>query len=273
MARELTKPGQVSVEEFDRLFESVKNWGRWGSDDQFGTLNYVTPEKIREAASLVRSGRSVSLAIPINKEAGPDNPNPASHFISMGHDIPVGGGETFGMCFLGMSSHGDCHTHVDALNHVAYKGQLYNGKNAIATLTSQGSAWGSIAAYANGIVGRGVLLDAARHRGVKWLEPGEAVDRAELEAIEEAEGVTLREGDFLVFRTGHHARRLELGPWDNGYPRAARARRGSRSTRSPSCTNGGSPAFSPTATARPYRAEWRRSLTRSTCCSSPPWAC
>ena len=135
MARELTRPARITVEEFDRLFESVRNWGRWGPDDQLGTLNYVTPAKIRETASLVRSGRAVSMAIPINKEAGPDNPNPAAHFISMGHDIPVGGGESFGMCFLGMASHGDCHTHVDALNHVAYKGRLYNGKDAVATLT------------------------------------------------------------------------------------------------------------------------------------------
>jgi len=226
MTRELTSPARVSAAEFDRLFESVKNWGRWGSDDELGTLNYVTPETIRAAAGLVRSGRSVSMAIPINKQAGPDNANPASHFIAMGHDIPVGGGESFGMCFLGMMSHGDCHTHVDALNHVAYKGRLYNDKDAIATLTSQGSAWGSIAAYADGIVGRGVLLDAARHRGVDWLEPGEAVGRAELEAIEKAEGVELREGDFLVFRTGHHARRLALGPWDNGYPPAGEGKAG-----------------------------------------------
>ena len=78
-------------------------------------------------------------------------------------------------------------------------------------MTSRGSQWGSIAAYANGIVGRGVLLDAARYRKVDWLEPGEAVTRAELEAIEAAEGVRLGEGDILVFRTGHHARRLALG--------------------------------------------------------------
>ena len=160
------------------------------------------------------------MAIPINKVAGPDNPNPAYHFISLNHDIPISAsGLTFGMCFLGMVSHGDCHTHIDALNHVGYRGELYNGKPT-ATLTSKGSDWGSIAAYANGIVGRGVLLDAARHRGVDWLEPGEAVNRAELEAIEKAESVRLGEGDILVFRTGHHARRLALGPWSNDYPPA-----------------------------------------------------
>jgi kynurenine formamidase len=56
-----------------------------------------------------------------------------------------------------------------------------------------------------------------RHRGVKWLEPGEAVARAELEEIEAAQGVRVEEGDIFVFRTGHHRRRLELGAWDNGY--------------------------------------------------------
>ena len=227
MTRELTKPAHMTLEEFDRLFESVKNWGKWGPEDQLGTLNYVRPEHIAAAATLVRSGRSVSLSIPINKKAEPDNPNPAYHFISMGHDTDLGlNGLTFGMCFLGMASHGDCHTHVDALNHVAYKGLLYNGKDALKTLTSLGSTWGDIAAYANGIVGRGVLLDAARYRGVKWLEPGEAVNRAELEAIEKEEGVRLGEGDFFVFRTGHHARRLELGSWSNDPPPAGEGKAG-----------------------------------------------
>ena len=77
-----------------------------------------------------------------------------------------------------------------------------------------------------GIVGRGVLLDAARYRGVDWLEPGEAVTREELEAIEKAQGVRLGEGDILVFRTGHHARRLELGAWSNEYPPAGEGKAG-----------------------------------------------
>ncbi len=158
------------------------------------------------------------MAIPINKVAGPDNPMPAYHFINLGHDIPIGGGESFGLCFLAMASHGDAHTHVDALNHVAYNGQLYNGKDATATLTSLGSEWGSIAAYSRGLVGRGVLIDVPRHRGVPWLEPGEAVGRAEIEEIEEAQGTQLGEGDIMVFRTGHHARRLALGPWSAEYP-------------------------------------------------------
>lgn len=212
-----TPPAPVSLAEFEALFEQVKNWGRWGPDDERGTMNYLTPDKIAAAARLVKSGRTVSMAIPINKAAGPDNPSPAVHMMSLMHDIPISEtGLSFGMCYLAMASHGDCHTHVDALNHVGWKGMLYNGK-PVSILTSRGSDWGSITAYANGIVGRGVLLDAAHHRGVDWLEPGEAVTRSELEAIEKAQGVRLGEGDILVFRTGHHARRQALGAWNNEY--------------------------------------------------------
>jgi kynurenine formamidase len=225
MPRPLTLPAPVSLAEFEAIFESVKNWGRWGADDELGTMNYLTPERIAAAAGLVRSGRCVSMTIPINKVAGPDNPNPAVHLMSRLHDLPVGGGLSFGMCYLAMASHGDCHTHVDALNHVAYKGVLYNGKPA-SLLTSQGSEWGSIAAYARGIIGRGVLLDVARHRGVDWLEPAEAITRAELEAVEEAQSVRLGEGDILVLRTGHQARRLALGAWSNDYPPAGEGKAG-----------------------------------------------
>lgn len=226
MIRKLTPPAPVSLVEFDAMFEQVKNWGRWGEDDELGTLNYVTPAKIREAAGLIRKGRSVSLALPINKTAGPDNPNPAVHLMSLMHDLPVSeSGLSFGMCYLAMASHGDAHTHVDALNHVGYRGKLYNGK-PVSLLTSRGSDWGSISAYHAGVVGRGVLLDAARHRKIDWLEPGEAVTRAELEEIEKAEGVRLGEGDILVFRTGHHARRLNLGPWNNDYPPAGEGKSG-----------------------------------------------
>jgi kynurenine formamidase len=209
----------ASIVEFDAMFEAVKNWGRWGVDDQLGTLNYITADRVREAAGLVRSGRCVSMEIPINKVAGPDNPNPAIHFVSQAHDIDMGShGLRFGLDFLGMACHGECHSHVDALCHVSYKGQVYGGRPAQEVLTSMGATTLDITSYGNGLVGRGVLLDIPRLRGVKWLEPGEAVTRAELEACEAFQGVSLGEGDTFVFRTGHHRRRLELGAWDNDYP-------------------------------------------------------
>lgn len=207
---------RLSVVDFEQVFESVKNWGRWGPDDELGTLNYVTPEKVRAAASLVRSGRRVSMAIPINKQAGPDNPQPASLFVTQAHDVPVDDSKVrFGMDWLGMASHGDCHTHVDALCHISYDGLTYNGRSASEVLLSNGAAAQDLAAYHEGVVGRGVLVDVAGCRGVKWLEPGEAVTREELERCLERQGVELGEGDLLVLRTGHHLRRIELGPWDN----------------------------------------------------------
>ncbi len=207
----------MSAQEFDRLFQTVCNWGRWGADDRQGTLNYITPEHVRAAAALVRSGRSVSLAIPINTVAGPDNPNPAIHYLAQGHDIASDLGEPrFCLDYLGCACHGDCHTHVDALCHISYRGLLYNGVRAD-SVTSQGPTLMDITAYAQGIVGRGVLLDIPRLRGAKWLDPGEQVTGEELEAAERAEGLRLGEGDILLFRTGHHRRRLELGPWDNTY--------------------------------------------------------
>jgi kynurenine formamidase len=207
----------VSLAEFEEIFESVKNWGRWGPDDVLGTLNYITPEHVRRAASLVRTGRSISMAIPINTKAGPDNPNPAIHHMVQMHDLDIGSGKLrFALDFLGMDFHGDCHTHIDALCHIAYGGQMYNGRPATA-VTSRGSTIMTMADVADGIVSRGVLLDIPRLRGVPYLEPGEAVRRAELEEAERAQGVRLEEGDIFVFRTGHHRRRRELGAWDNGY--------------------------------------------------------
>ena len=210
---------KVTVEEFEAIFESVKNWGRWGEDDDLGTMNLVTPEKIREGAALVRSGRRVSMAIPINKVAGPDNPNQAVHFLTQGHDVPVDDSKVrFALDFMGMACHGDCHTHVDALCHISYDGLTYNGRSALDVVKTTGATGQDITTYFTGIVGRGVLLDIPKLRGVPWLEPGEAVTRAEFDECAALEGVALGEGDILVLRTGHHRRRLELGPWDNSPP-------------------------------------------------------
>jgi kynurenine formamidase len=217
MSQPKTMPSFVSGGEFDELFHRVSNWGRWGPDDERGTLNYLTAEQVRASAALVRSGRTVSLSLPINTVAGPDNPHPSVHYMVKTHDVrPEHGEPRFAGDFLGSELHGDCRTHVDALCHVAYQGKLYNGKSPD-TVTSRGPTLMDITAYVHGIVGRGVLLDIPRFRGVQWLEPGEAVTADELEAAEKFEGVHLGEGDIFLFRTGHHRRRLELGPWNNGY--------------------------------------------------------
>ena len=150
----------------------------------------------------MRSGRSVSLEIPINTVAGPDNPRPAVRYMVQTHDITYDLGEpTFCLDCIAYECHGDCYARIDALCHISYKGKLCNGK-PVSCVTSRGPTSMDITTYAHGIVERGVLLDIPRLRGVKWLEPSEAVTREELEAAEKAEGVRLGEGDVFVFRTG-----------------------------------------------------------------------
>jgi len=125
-------------------------------------------------------------------------------------------------------------------------------------MTSKGATTLDITSYGNGLVGRGVLLDIPRLRDVKWLEPGDAVRREELEACEKDIGLTLGEGDILVFRTGHHRRRLELGAWSNDPPPAGEGKAGLHvDTDSPGCTNAGLPPSFQMATAKRYPA-WSR---------------
>jgi kynurenine formamidase len=205
---------QVSRQEFSRIFNSVKTWGKWGTADEKGCLNYITPGVVTSAAATVSSGRTVSLSLPLNTVAGPDNPKPVAHYMTMNSDFDLGSGSLRVACdYLGIEFHGDAHSHIDALCHVMYEGSIYNGV-PVSAVSSAGASVQSIDSASTGIVTRGVLLDIPRLRGVPWLEPGEAVYADELLAAEQTQGVTLRQGDVLYFRTGHHRRRLDLGPWD-----------------------------------------------------------
>lgn len=212
----MAQPGnRVTVEEYEQLYEELKNWGRWGAEDVLGTLNFITDDTVVAAGQTIRTGRRVSLSLPVNTESGPDNPVPAIHYMSIGHDNTIGEGEgRFATDFLGIDFHGESQSHLDALCHVSYQGKLYNGHPTRA-VTTRGSSVLTVDDYRHGIVGRGVLIDIPRLRGVQWLEPGEWVTIEELKAAEESQEVRLRSGDILVFRTGQHRRRLRLGPWDN----------------------------------------------------------
>jgi hypothetical protein len=120
----LTKPAPVSLREFDEIFEAVKNWGRWGPDDELGTLNYITADMLRAAAGLVRSGRRSTMAIPMNTVAGPDRARRRHVGPRHRHRLV---GVTFAADFVGLAFHG-CHTHGRA-HHIAYQGRVYNGKS------------------------------------------------------------------------------------------------------------------------------------------------
>ena len=198
---------------FDALFASVSNWGRWGDDDQRGTLNHLTPSAVMAAASLVRVGRTISLAHDLDTVAGPDNGRPALHYMTRLGDVGVEEPRV-NTDFVGMDFHGKSVTHVDALCHCNFRGRLYNDADPASNIDSTGGSVGAIDQMAGGVVGRGVLVDVPRHRGVPWLEPGEAISPEELAAVLAAQGVVPAEGDIFLVRTGHRRRREELGPWD-----------------------------------------------------------
>jgi Putative cyclase len=169
----------VTAAEFSALFEALCNWGRWGADDDRGTLNLLTPECVAAACALVREGASVSLSLPLNTTPAIHNPMPADHHMTLLAEL---GAETEPVHFLkdyiGLDFHNDGHTHIDALCHVGYQGRLYNGHPEDA-VTVDGAAVNSIEVLKDGLVGRGVLLDIPRVRGVSWLEPGQHVFEAD----------------------------------------------------------------------------------------------
>jgi kynurenine formamidase len=213
---------EVSAQEFADIYESCKNWGRWGPDDELGALNLITPQRVAAAATLVRSGRTVSCSWPLDTKAGPDNPKPVVHHMTILQDIHIGdaGDLRFTGDFIGIELHGDAHSHIDALCHMAYKGVLYNGFPVDDAVNSLGATVQTMDVAKNGIVGRGVLLDIPRLRGTKWVEPGDFVHADEIEAAERAQGVPLEEGDILFLRTGHARKRLDEGPWDAAVAKA-----------------------------------------------------
>ena len=204
--------------EFRDLFKAVSTWGRWDGDR--GALNHMTPARTAAAARLVRSGATVTLSQPLKTVARIDVPAPADHHMTMLTDVDIGSGSVrFAKDYVGVDYHNDGHSHIDAFSHVAYDGHLYDGKSE-KSVTSEGAGAGSIEVLKDGLVGRGVLLDVPRVRGVSWIEPGDHVFREDLEAAERAQGVRVGTGDILLVRTGHARRQAERQPWDTGKAKA-----------------------------------------------------
>jgi kynurenine formamidase len=210
----------VTAQQFGALFGDLSSWGKWGPDDERGALHLLTPARVAAAARLVRDGVTVTLSLPLNTHVGAHNPKPADHHMTaLGSEAPATDSVHFIKDYIGADYHNDGHTHIDALCHVAYEGNLYNGRPEGA-VTEHGAPANSIETLKNGLVGRGVLLDIPRVRGVPWLEPGEHIFRADLEAAELAQAVSVQEGDILLVRTGHARRLAELGPWDTAKAKA-----------------------------------------------------
>jgi kynurenine formamidase len=208
---------RVTVERAAELFEHAKQWGRWGADDQRGSLNLLTPDLVKRSAALVQDGVVVSCGRELPVRPAVDNPMPALHHMVRGGDVcGVIGSESdpqVSLDFVGVSFHGMAVSHIDALCHVFVDGRMYNGFPA-SDVTSVGARRNSIKAAFGGIVGAGVLLDIPHHRGVEWLEPGDAVLPDELDAICRAQDTTIERGDVLLVATGRDVRRAVHGPWE-----------------------------------------------------------
>jgi len=193
----------TSPAEFEQMFTQISNWGRWGKTDELGAANLVTDAKRKQAAGLVKSGISVSLAHNPLTEKADDNPSPWEHTMNKGFTTDA----------HRVSFHGYAHSHIDALCHILYKDQTYNGYPRSEVNTDKGCTKLGINNLKNGVVTRGVLIDIPRLKGVPYLEPGAPVYVEDIEAWEKKARVKVSTGDAILLRTGRWARREKLGPW------------------------------------------------------------
>ncbi|WP_227982310.1 cyclase family protein [Nocardia spumae] len=196
---------------FRDIADRVNNWGRWGADDEIGTLNFITDEVVRAAAATVRTGRRVGLALPLTQrgvQTGlvPGRVNPLHTMVAVNWEL-------FGPGFVATSDDSvtmglQAGTHWDALPHVSHSGRIYNGRPADSITAHRGARFAGIDKVAH-IVSRGVLLDVARARGVDRLPGDHAVSPEDLDAAEAMAEVRVRAGDVVLVRTGQMGRYLE----------------------------------------------------------------
>jgi kynurenine formamidase len=195
----------TDLDEFQATFDRLSNWGRWGEDDQSGTLNLLTPETVRAAAGQIRSGRRVpcARALKIGRAS-----TPGAEFL---HHMLIGGEEAAatGLSstadWIGLGIHGFDSTHLDSPAHIVWNGTLFNGIAASQVSTSRGALRCSVDLAVDGITSQGFLIDGPRIKGRPWLEPGETLDRPEVEAWCAAKGLEPAAGSIVCFRFGRDA--------------------------------------------------------------------
>ena len=214
-ARGRPRPTEAQVREYLR---TLSNWGRWGSDDELGTINLITPAKRAAAARLVSDGVSVTCARPIAHRHHRRHHRPA-HALHGGlrrgprHDSPERILQRRGAAeFIGMVFHGYTITHVDAPSHYFWDGQIYNGRSCNLVTSREGATVNSVEVLRDGVVSRGVLLDVARTQGRRVAAAGRGRDARGPRGRREGAGRARRAGDILLVRTGYYGRRLAEGP-------------------------------------------------------------
>jgi kynurenine formamidase len=211
----------MDIETVRELAQRHRNWGKWGSGDELGTLNYITAEKVVAAAGLVRQGRVISLAIPFDAD-GPQSGfagrvNPIHYMLQDGGDIASGAQDFLpGLryCDDAVSMPLQCATQWDALSHIYFDGKMYNDRGP-ELVTSSGARANAIDKMKEKIVSRGVLLDIPRRRGKPWLEPGEAIYPADLDGAAADAGIGVGTGDIVLIRTGQLGQVRANGSWGN----------------------------------------------------------
>jgi len=208
-----------TVEDVREMAKRFSNWGRWGADDELGTVNFITPEKTQAAARLVRQGKILSLAIPFDKD-GPQSGfagrnNPIHYMMQDGGDVVSGAQDwipTLRYTDDAVVMPLQCATQWDALAHIFFDGKMYNDRGP--TLVHSGGATkNSIMPLAAKIATRGVLLDVPKLKGKPWLDPGEAIYPDDLDAAAAMARVTVERGDIVLIRTGQMAQCRAQKSW------------------------------------------------------------
>ena len=209
----------VTLRTIEETARRLSNWGKWGPDDQIGTLNYVTPDDIVSAAALVRKGRAFSLGLDFNQN-GPQKTgwgnrfNPIHVMLATGTDAVAGTQDPGKIRYADdmVSMPLQCGTQWDALGHIFYGDKMWNGYDA-RLVDSTGARKNSIHKTRDRMIGRGVLLDIPRLHGADYLEDGYGISTAELDACAHAQNVEVRRGDFVIVRTGQMEQRLAQNDW------------------------------------------------------------
>ena len=201
-------------EEVLSYLQDRRNWGRWGDKGSAGAVNLITPQKRLSAVALVKTGRAVSLSRPFPVEPSQENPRPAQHYMLI-WDRPPGGGAA--VDYYGLIYHGAATTHIDALCHTWDENGMWDGRDPSETLTFTGAKYGSIDAWSDGILTRGVLLDVPKHRGKPYVTLEDPVHGWELEDIAREQGVALEPGDAVLVYSGRDAYAEDHGgAWAGG---------------------------------------------------------
>lgn len=198
-------PSLPTADRVNGYFKDLNNWGRWGNDDQLGTLNLITPAKVLAAQQLIKTGRAVSLARDVI-------PRP----VYMYHVTFPAQRERVNIVLdrFDMVYHGYWITHVDALCHVGWDGELYNGRPFAESLSIEGASWCPIDPIsARGITTRGVFLDVAAGRPEGYVTVGKPVTPRELDECERRAGVRVQPGDVVVVRSGDEQFRNDNPDW------------------------------------------------------------